>query len=403
MPVYSYQARTVQGGLERGEIDAPSLAAARAQLMRRRIRPVLIKPKKTGITITIPFLTGWVSIKETAIFTRQFATMIEAGLPLVQCLEALGRQQEKRAFQNVLRDVQEAVEGGATLSDSMRRHKNVFDDLYVNMVAAGEMAGILDNVLERLATHMEKTIKLRNQVRSAMYYPATIVAVAVGVVAVLLLKVIPVFAKLFSDFGAKLPAPTLFVIAISDLMQNYFLYIVAGAIALALLLWQLSKTKRGRYLLDKLLLSLPIFGPIVRKIAIARFSRTLGTMVQSGVAILDALEICARTSGNLIIEQALLKARISISQGKTIAEPLEDSGVFPPMVVQMVSVGEATGNLDSMLSKIADFYEDEVDTAVKALTSLLEPVIMVVLGVIIGGLVIAMYLPIFTMAGVITG
>ncbi len=401
MPVYSYQARTVQGGLERGEIDAPSLAAARAQLMRRHIRPVLIKPKKKGITI--PFLTGWVTIKETAIFTRQFATMIEAGLPLVQCLEALGRQQEKRAFQNVLKDVQETVEGGATLSDSMRRHKNVFDDLYVNMVTAGEMAGILDNVLERLATHMEKTIKLRNQVKSAMYYPVTIVAVAVGVVAVLLLKVIPVFAKLFSDFGAKLPAPTLFVIAISDLMQNYFLYIVAGAIALALLLWQLSKTKRGRYLLDKLLLSLPIFGPIVRKIAIARFSRTLGTMVQSGVAILDALEICARTSGNLIIEQALLKARTSISQGKTIAEPLEDSGVFPPMVVQMVSVGEATGNLDSMLSKIADFYEDEVDTAVKALTSLLEPVIMIVLGVIIGGLVIAMYLPIFTMAGVITG
>ncbi|MEE8449946.1 MAG: type II secretion system F family protein [Thermodesulfobacteriota bacterium] len=401
MPVYSYQARTVQGGLERGEIDAPSLAAARAQLMRRHIRPVLIKPKKKGITI--PFLTGWVTIKETAIFTRQFATMIEAGLPLVQCLEALGRQQEKRAFQNVLKDVQETVEGGATLSDSMRRHKNVFDDLYVNMVTAGEMAGILDNVLERLATHMEKTIKLRNQVKSAMYYPVTIVAVAVGVVAVLLLKVIPVFAKLFSDFGAKLPAPTLFVIAISDLMQNYFLYIVAGAIALALLLWQLSKTKRGRYLLDKLLLSLPIFGPIVRKIAIARFSRTLGTMVQSGVAILDALEICARTSGNLIIEQALLKARTSISQGKTIAEPLEDSGVFPPMVVQMVSVGEATGNLDSMLSKIADFYEDEVDTSVKALTSLLEPVIMIVLGVIIGGLVIAMYLPIFTMAGVITG
>lgn len=400
MPVYAYQARTVQGSMERGEIDAPSLAAARAQLMRRRIRPVLLRPKRKQITI--PFLTGWVSMKEVALFTRQFATMIEAGLPLVQCLEALAKQQTRKSFQKILKDVQEAVEGGSTLSDAMKRHKYVFDDLYVNMVAAGEMAGILDNVLERLATHMEKSIKLRNQVRGAMYYPGAIIAVAVGVVAILLLKVIPVFAKLFADFNAKLPAATLFVIAISDVMQNYLVYIIGGAILLALILWQLRRTRRGRHLFDKFVLSVPIFGIIVRKIAIARFSRTLGTMVQSGVAILDALEICARTSGNMIIEEALLKARTSISQGKTIAEPLEASGVFPPMVVQMVSVGESTGNLDAMLSKIADFYEDEVDTAVKGLTSLLEPVIMVVLGIIIGGLVIAMYLPIFTMAGVIT-
>lgn len=401
MPVYVYQGTTRQGLAESGEISAPNLATARAQLMRRQIRATLIKAKGRGFAI--PGFGGGVKEKEVAIFTRQLATMIEAGLPLVQCLEGLSRQQTNKNFQKVIKEVQEGVEGGSTFSDSLRRHPRVFNELYVNLVAAGEVAGILDNILNRLATYIEKALRLKGQVKGAMFYPAAIVAVAVGVVAVLLLFVIPVFAKMFADFGGKLPGPTLIVIALSDILKNNIIWIIGIIIALVFAFRMWINTSRGRYLFDKTILSFPIIGQLIRKIAVARFSRTLGTMVQSGVAILDALEICARTSGNKIIELALMKARQSISQGKTIAEPLEESKVFPPMVIQMVGVGEATGNLDAMLNKIADFYDEEVDVAVKGLTSLLEPALMVFLGVVIGGLVIAMYMPIFTMATAIGG
>ena len=401
MATYLYQGRTVRGTLERGEVEAASVAAARAQLVRRRIRPIMIKPKRAGFTI--PLIGGRVSQKEVAVFTRQFATMIEAGLPLVQCLSILGKQQTNKEFERILKDVKESVEGGSTLSDALKRHPRVFNDLYVNLVAAGEVAGILDNILNRLATYMEKALKLKGQVKSAMIYPAAIMTVAVGVVAVLLIVVIPVFAKMFADFGAKLPPLTLFVIALSYILKNNILYIGGFLVALAVAFMQIRRTRGGRLMIDKAFLGLPIFGPLFRKIAVARFSRTLGTMVQSGVAILDALEICAKTAGNIIIEEALLRARASIAQGKTIAEPLEESGVFPPMVVQMVAVGEATGNLDAMLAKIADFYDEEVDVAVKGLTSLLEPVMIVFMGVIIGFLVISMYMPIFTMATAIGG
>ncbi|GAB4363010.1 MAG: type II secretion system F family protein [Deltaproteobacteria bacterium] len=386
-----------------GELDAPSEAFVIAQLRRQQIVPVRVKAKARDLSIKIPGFQKKVSRKDLAIFTRQFATMIDAGLPLVQCLDILGEQQEKETFKKIILKVKEDVEAGSTFADALKKHPKVFDELYVNLVAAGEVGGILDTILARLAAYIEKAMKLAKQIKGAMVYPSTIVAVALVVTVVLLLYVIPIFGKMFADFGQALPGPTVFVLGLSAFTQKYFLAILAAVVVLVLAIRWYYKQENGRRNIDRLLLRTPIFGSLIRRIAVARFSRTLGTMVASGVPILDSMEIVAKSAGNKIVEEAVIRARTSISEGKTIAEPLAESKVFPPMVTQMVGVGEATGALDTMLNKIADFYDDEVDAAVAALTSLLEPLLMVFLGVVIGGLVVAMYLPIFKLAGVVGG
>lgn len=386
-----------------GEIEAPNEAFVIAQLRRQQIVPVKIKNKPRDLGLRIPGRKGKVSRRDLAIFTRQFATMIDAGLPLVQCLDILGMQQENQAFKQVILKVKEDVESGSTFADALEKHPKVFDELFVNLVSAGEVGGILDTILARLAAYIEKAMKLAKQVKSAMVYPSTILAVAVIVTTVLLLYVIPIFGQMFQDFGAALPAPTLIVLAISAYTRKYFLLGLVLIIVLVLAFRWYYKQEGGRRRIDRFLLRVPIFGDLLRKIAVARFSRTLGTMVSSGVPILESMDIVAKSAGNKIIEEAIVKARASISEGKTISEPLAESKVFPIMVTQMVSVGEATGALDTMLNKIADFYDDEVDAAVGALTSLLEPMLMIFLGVVIGGLVIAMYLPIFKLAGVVGG
>jgi len=386
-----------------GEIEAPNEAFVIAQLRRQQIVPVKIKNKPRDLGLRIPGRRGKVSRRELAIFTRQFATMIDAGLPLVQCLDILGMQQENQAFKQVILKVKEDVESGSTFADALEKHPKVFDELFVNLVSAGEVGGILDTILARLAAYIEKAMKLAKQVKSAMVYPSTILAVALIVTTVLLLYVIPIFGQMFQDFGAALPAPTMIVLAISAYTRKYFLLGLALIVVLVLGIRWYYKQEGGRRRIDRFLLRVPIFGDLLRKIAVARFSRTLGTMVSSGVPILESMDIVAKSAGNKIIEEAIVKARASISEGKTISEPLAESKVFPVMVTQMVSVGEATGALDTMLNKIADFYDDEVDAAVGALTSLLEPMLMIFLGVVIGGLVIAMYLPIFKLAGVVGG
>ena len=403
MGKFMWEGKTRVGGTMTGEIEAPNEAFVIAQLRRQQIVPVKIKPKPKDLGIRLFGRRGKVSKRELAIFTRQFATMIDAGLPLVQCLDILGFQQENQAFKNVIMKVKEDVESGSTFADALGKHPNVFDELFVNLVSAGEVGGILDTILSRLAAYIEKAMKLAKQVKSAMVYPSTIIAVALIVTTVLLLYVIPIFGDMFQDFGADLPAPTLIVLAISAFTRKYFLLGLVLIILLVLGIRWYYKQEGGRRRIDGLLLRIPIFGDLLRKIAVARFSRTLGTMVSSGGPILEGMDIVAKSAGNKIIEEAITKARASISEGKTISEPLADSKVFPVMVTQMVSVGEATGALDTMLNKIADFYDDEVDAAVGALTSLLEPMLMIFLGVVIGGLVIAMYLPIFKLAGVVGG
>ncbi len=403
MGKFMWEGKTRVGGTMTGEIEAPNEAFVIAQLRRQQIVPVKIKPKPRDLGFSLLGRRGKVSKRELAIFTRQFATMIDAGLPLVQCLDILGLQQENQAFKKVILKVKEDVESGSTFADALGKHPHVFDELFVNLVSAGEVGGILDTILSRLAAYIEKAMKLAKQVKSAMVYPSTILAVALIVTVVLLVYVIPIFGDMFKDFGATLPLPTQFVMAISGYTRKYFL---VGVVLLVLLVMGIRwyyKQENGRRRIDRLLLRVPIFGDLLRKIAVARFSRTLGTMVSSGVPILESMDIVAKSAGNKIIEEAILRARTSISEGKTIAEPLADSKVFPIMVTQMVSVGEATGALDTMLNKIADFYDDEVDAAVGALTSLLEPMLMIFLGVVIGGLVIAMYLPIFKLAGVVGG
>ncbi len=403
MAKFMWEGRTRVGGTMTGEIEAPNEAFVIAQLRRQQIVPVKIKNKPRDLGLRIPGRRGKVSRRELAIFTRQFATMIDAGLPLVQCLDILGMQQENQAFKQVILKVKEDVESGSTFADALEKHPKVFDELFVNLVSAGEVGGILDTILARLAAYIEKAMKLAKQVKSAMVYPSTILAVAVIVTTVLLLYVIPIFGQMFQDFGAALPAPTMIVLAISAYTRKYFLLGLALIVVLVLGIRWYYKQEGGRRRIDRLLLRVPIFGDLLRKIAVARFSRTLGTMVSSGVPILESMDIVAKSAGNKIIEEAIVKARASISEGKTISEPLAESKVFPVMVTQMVSVGEATGALDTMLNKIADFYDDEVDAAVGALTSLLEPMLMIFLGVVIGGLVIAMYLPIFKLAGVVGG
>ncbi|HOI93368.1 MAG TPA: type II secretion system F family protein [Syntrophobacter fumaroxidans] len=401
MPIYLWSGTDRAGKKQKGEIEADNLALARQMISRKNITIKNMRPKPKDISEYIPALQGGVKEKELVIFVRQFSTMIDAGLPLVQCLEILQEQQENSTFKRIIKKVKKDVEEGATLSDAIRKHPKVFDNLFVNLVAAGEVGGILDVILNRLAAYIEKVAKLKRRVKGAMTYPAIVVTIALLVVAVILIYVIPVFAGLFREAGAKLPAMTLAVMNLSDFAQNYFHWIILGLVLAYLGFRQFRKNDKGRELTDRLALRIPVFGGLLRKVAVARFTRTLGTMLASGVPILDGLDIVAATSGNMVIEKAIRVARNAISEGRPIAEPLSETKVFPMMVTQMIAVGEATGALDTMLGKIADFYDDEVDTAVDALTSLLEPMLIVFLGVTIGGLLVAMYLPIFQIADVV--
>ncbi|MBI3752944.1 MAG: type II secretion system F family protein [Deltaproteobacteria bacterium] len=405
MPIFVYEGKTLTGEPRKGEIEASSMAIATANLRRQQIITSKIIEKKAGFAFKIPGLGGGtkVTTKEVVIFTRQFATMIDAGLPLVQCLEILSSQQQNKAFKTTLTDIKKSVEGGSTFADALRKHPKVFDDLYVNLVAAGEVGGILDTILSRLAGFMEKAEKLKAKIKGALTYPVVIIIIAGAVVGGLLFFVVPIFDGMFKDFGKALPAPTQFVVNLSNALKHYW-YIIGGTIAgIVIGIRQYGATPKGRVVLDGIKLKLPIFGDLIKKTAVARFTRTMSTMMSSGVPILEALEIVAKTSGNKIIEEAIMKTRTSLSQGKTLAEPLAETKVFPSMVVQMMAVGEATGALDAMLSKIADFYEEEVDTAVDTLMSLIEPVFMAFLGVVVGGLIIALYLPIFSLAGAVGG
>jgi type IV pilus assembly protein PilC len=403
VPTFTWEGKTRTGESQKGEISAPSEKEAMAKLRSQQVTPSKVKQKgkaRKGFGFKLPDLTGGVPQKQIVVFVRQFATMIDAGLPLVQCLDLLGSQEPHKAFKKVIFAVKTEVESGSTLADALAKHPKVFDTLFVNLVAAGEVGGILDTILNRLAAYIEKAMKLRGQVKSAMTYPIGILVVAFVVIFVLLWKVIPVFQKMFQGFGgAQLPLPTRIVVAVSDfVVQNFF--IIIGLIAGSY--WS-GKTfyasTRGRQMFDAFILKTPLVGNLIRKVAVAKFTRTMGTMVASGVPILDALEIVAKSAGNHTIEMAINYTREKISEGKSMAEPLMETKVFPQMVVQMIAVGESTGAMDVMLTKIADFYEEEVDAAVTALTSLLEPFIMVFLGGVIGGVMIAMYMPIFEMAG----
>jgi len=395
MANFVWKGRDRSGTVQEGVLVADSKDMAFATLSRQGI--VVSGIREKGKEAALPRAGRKVPSKKVAIFTRQFSVMIDAGLPLVQCLEILATQQDHKSFQKILFQVRQDVESGSSLAEAMRKHPRAFDALYVNMVAAGESGGILDTILQRLSTYIEKAVKLKSQVRSAMIYPIAVITIAAAVVAVILLKVIPTFAALFAGLGAELPLPTRIVIAASNFLARYFLIVVA-LIGVGIYAFRAYyRTDNGRHTIDRMLLALPIFGEILRKIAVARFCRTLATLTSSGVPILDSLEITAKTAGNAIIEDAVLATRKSVESGKTIAEPLRDAKVFPNMVVQMVSVGEQTGALDTMLNKIAEFYEDEVDAAVAGLIKLMEPVMIAILGIVIDGVVIAMYLPMFSL------
>ena len=401
MAVFLYTGKTRTGVPQKGEIEATDRAAATALLRQRQLLVTSLRPKPKDIQLKIPGIGGKIKEQEVVIFTRQFATMIDAGLPLVQCLDILSRQAENKEFAKVIGQVKTDVESGDSLADALRKHPKVYGNFYVNMVEAGEAGGMLDSILARLAAYMEKAAALKSEVRGAMVYPAVIVSIAILVVVFLLIYVIPVFAEMFDSFGGTLPAPTRFVMYLSDLVQAYILYAVPLVVALFLLFKRFYRTDKGRLVVDKLVLKFPVFGPLVQKVAVAKFTRTLGTLISSGVPIIDALEITARTAGNKVVEGAVLSLITSIKEGETIAEPLSREAIFPPMVVQMIEVGESAGALDAMLNKIADFYDEEVDTAVKALTKLMEPMLMVFLGTVVGGMVVAMYLPIFKIAGAV--
>ena len=398
MPTFAYEGRTRQGQVKKGVIEAATEAAAMMQLRAQSIIPTSVRPK-TARNIELNFLKKKVTTRDLVVFTRQFATMIDAGLPLVQCLEIQAEQQQNKTFGETLARVKADVEQGSTFAESLGKHPRTFDELYVNLVTAGEIGGVLDTILNRLSAYLEKADQLKRKVKSAMVYPITVMVVAIGVLTLLLVKVIPVFEKMFADFGGQLPGPTQMVINVSHWLQAYlpFLMVLATGAVIGYIQAR-RRSPRFRYQTDALYLKLPVFGPLLKKVAVARFSRTFSTMLSSGVPILDALDICAKTSGNRVIESGLQKTKAAISEGKTIAEPLKAVGVFPGMVVQMIGVGEQTGAMDSMLSKLADFYDDEVDAAVTGLTAMLEPLMMVFLGGSIGTILIAMYLPIFKIA-----
>ncbi len=402
MPDYTYRGTNRAGSSVSGVMQAASKSELQNLLRRQQITPTKMSQK--GKEFNLPTFGGGVNAKELAIFTRQFSVMIDAGLPLVQCLEILAGQQENQTFQKVLAGTRGSVEGGATLSAAMRQYPKVFDALYVNMVEAGETGGILDTILQRLSTYIEKNVKLQRAVKSALVYPVGVLSVAAGVIILLLWKVVPIFATLFAGLGVDLPLPTKIVIMLSNFVGSIFglLIVVAFAgIVVGLKVWY--GTERGRYIIDATILRLPVLGILMRKIAVARFTRTLGTLISSGVPILEGLDITARTAGNAVVERALRKVRRSLEEGKSLTEPLKDSEVFPGMVTQMIAVGEQTGAMDAMLQKIADFYEEEVDAAVKDLLTALEPVMIVFLGLVVGGVVISMYLQLFSLIGKLAG
>ena len=399
MSTFAWTGKTRQGAIQKGEVSAKNREEVMGLLRRRNIVVTSVQQKAKSFEINLSFGGGGVGDKDIVIFIRQLATMIDAGLPLVQCLEILSSQTENKTLAKTVGEVRSDVESGSTFADALRKHPRVFDDLIANMVAAGETGGILDTILNRLAKHIEKAMKLKSQIKSAMVYPATICAVAFIIIAVLMVFVIPVFAQMFADFGGVLPMPTQLVIDISDFTKDNFIYMIIGGALSFYSIKRFYRTSFGRKFVDGNALRMPVVGDLIRKQAVAKFTRTLGTLISSGVPILDGMLIVSKTAGNKIVEEAVMKARQAITEGKTVAEPLGETKVFPPMVIQMIAVGETTGALDAMLSKIADFYDDEVDTAVGALTSMLEPMMMVFLGVVIGFIVIAMYLPIFGMAG----
>jgi type IV pilus assembly protein PilC len=402
MPVFTFKGTDAQGKKISGEKLADNKVQLTMQLRRDRITPGAIKEK--GKEFTLPtFGTGKVPTKELAVFFRQFSVMIDAGLPLVQCLEILAANQENQVFQKCLTSVRTTVEGGATLSNAMRAHPKIFDDLTTNMIEAGETGGILDTILQRLAAYVEKNVKLKSAVKSALIYPVSVITMAGVVVGALLKFVVPIFANMFASMGVELPLPTRIVIGLSNAVKDWWWVFLLLSIVIVVGIIQVRKDPRGRFFLDKVLLSLWVLGPVLRKIAVARFTRTLGTLITSGVPILEGLAITARTSGNAVLEDALMKVRKAVEEGRTIVDPLRESGVFPNMVTQMIGVGEATGAMDAMLQKIADFYEDEVDAATKNLLTLMEPMLIGFLGIVVGGIVISLYLPLFSMIAKLAG
>jgi len=398
MPVYTYRGTNRAGATVTGELTAASKNDLQNLLRRQQITPSKMSEK--GREFNVPTFGGGVNAKELAIFTRQFSVMIDAGLPLVQCLEILASQQENKTFQKVLTNTRSSVEGGATLSSAMRQSPKVFDALYVNMVEAGETGGILDTILQRLSSYIEKNVKLQRAVKSALVYPIGVLTIAASVIILLLWKVVPIFGTLFAGLGVTLPLPTRIVITLSNIVGSWFgLLFLVGIVGMIFAIKAWYGTPQGRFALDSLILKLPVIGILMRKIAVARFTRTLGTLISSGVPILEGLDITAKTAGNAVVEQALFKVRKSLEEGKSLTDPLKDSAVFPGMVTQMIAVGEQTGAMDAMLQKIADFYEEEVDAAVKDLLTALEPVMIVFLGLVVGGVVISMYLPLFSLIG----
>jgi type IV pilus assembly protein PilC len=402
MPVFTFSGKNASGTKIKGSREAPSKESLASALRKERIVPSNIREK--GKEFSLPtFGAGSVSAKEAAVFFRQFSVMIDAGLPLVQCLEILGSNQENATFQKTLTSVRTTVEGGSTLANAMRLHPKIFDDLCTNMIEAGETGGILDIILQRIAQYVEKAVKLKSAVKSALIYPVAVVGIAILVVGALLKFVVPIFANLFVGLGVALPLPTRITIGMSNFVGQFWWFFLVGGVGLVFGVKEMRKNPKGKYFFDKLLLGLPVLGMLLRKIAVARFTRTLGTLITSGVPILEGLSITARTSGNAVLEEALMSVRKAIEEGRTIVDPLRESGVFPNMVTQMIGVGEATGAMDSMLQKIADFYEDEVDAATKDMLALLEPGIIAFLGVFVGGIVISLYMPLFAMIGKLAG
>ena len=398
MPVYLWKGKDRHNKSKKGEMEAPSEDVVRSELTRRKITSAKVKKKPKDIFENVSFMQPKVKMSDVIIFCRQFSTMIDAGLPIIQCLDILYAQNDNKTFKKMLKDVKSNVESGQTLAEAMRKYPRQFDDLFVNMISAGEAGGILDMILRRLSAYLEKAAKLKAKIKGGMTYPLVTIVIAIVVVAIIMIFVIPVFEDMFSGMGAALPAATQVVVKMSRAVKSNILYIIVGTIMFIFAFRRFYRTEKGKVLMDDFVLKLPLFGDLIRKAAVAKFTRTTGTMLSSGVAILDALEIVAKTSGNKTIEKAVLDTRTAIAEGRTMSDPLAESGVFPSMVCQMIAVGESTGALDAMLTKIADFYEEEVDQAVENLTSLIEPFMIVFLGVIIGGLVVSMYLPIFKMA-----
>ena len=403
MPVFVWKGTASGGEIQKGEIEAQDEQAVRRLLRQQRISPSKIKPKPKDLLENIAFFQQKVTPKDIVIFTRQLSTMIDAGLPLIQGLEILASQQENKTFKKILMDTKSDIESGSTFADALKKHPKQFDRLFCNMIAAGEMGGILDDVLKRLADYMEKALRLKRKVKGALTYPIIVLAISALVIGVILIFVIPVFEQMFADFGGALPLPTQIVVDLSNFVKSYSLVIIGVSVVMVFLFRKYYKTEKGRRVVDRLILKSPVFGPLLRKVAVAKLTRTLGTLINSGVPILESLNVAAGTAGNKMVEEAIYNVRSSISEGRTIAQPLGESGIFPAMVVQMVSVGETTGALDQMLNKIADFYDEEVETAVDALTSMIEPFMIVFLGGTVGFIIIAMYLPIFKLAGVVSG